>query len=126
MLVIDPEHRISVDEALKHPYVHVWFDENEVYAPPPEQYNHTIDTQDHTVDQWKGTIDGGSFEKVPYTTPSELIFHEIMDYEQSHDVYGYRNRSTTDAVDSATGGSGSTTVPDGSSRDGSTRVTNGL
>lgn len=32
MLVIDPEKRISVDEALKHPYVNVWFDEAEVYA----------------------------------------------------------------------------------------------
>lgn len=32
MLVVDPEKRISVDEALKHPYVNVWFDEAEVYA----------------------------------------------------------------------------------------------
>ena len=30
MLVVDPERRISVDEALEHPYVHVWFDESEV------------------------------------------------------------------------------------------------
>lgn len=56
MLVIDPEKRISVDEALKHPYVYVWFDEAEVYAPPPEQYNHSIDSRDHTVEQWKGKI----------------------------------------------------------------------
>lgn len=32
MLVIDPEKRISVDDALQHPYVNVWFDESEVYA----------------------------------------------------------------------------------------------
>ncbi|CAG9539070.1 unnamed protein product [Cercopithifilaria johnstoni] len=56
MLVIDPEKRISVDEALKHPYVYVWFDEAEVYAPPPEQYNHSIDSRDHTVEQWKGEM----------------------------------------------------------------------
>lgn len=58
MLVIDPEKRISVDEALKHPYVYVWFDEAEVYAPPPEQYNHSIDSRDHTVEQWKGEVFG--------------------------------------------------------------------
>ena len=30
MLVIDPDRRISIDEALMHPYVHVWFDDSEV------------------------------------------------------------------------------------------------
>ncbi len=30
MLVIDPEKRISVDDALMHPYINVWFDESEV------------------------------------------------------------------------------------------------
>lgn len=54
MLVIDPEKRISVDEALKHPYVKIWFDDAEVYAPPPQQYNHSIDSNNHTVEQWKG------------------------------------------------------------------------
>ncbi|KRX37141.1 Stress-activated protein kinase JNK, partial [Trichinella murrelli] len=71
MLVIDPEKRISVDDALQHPYVNVWFDESEVFAPPPAKYDHAVDEQEHSVDQWK-----------------ELIFREIMDYEESHDVYG--------------------------------------
>ena len=30
MLVVDPEKRISVDEALMHPYINVWYDESEV------------------------------------------------------------------------------------------------
>ncbi len=30
MLVIDPEKRLSVDEALMHPYINVWYDESEV------------------------------------------------------------------------------------------------
>ena len=30
MLVIDPERRISVDDALMHPYINVWYDEGEV------------------------------------------------------------------------------------------------
>uniref|UniRef100_A0A1I7Z647 Stress-activated protein kinase JNK n=2 Tax=Steinernema glaseri TaxID=37863 RepID=A0A1I7Z647_9BILA len=71
MLVIDPNNRISVDEALRHPYVHVWFDDNEVNAPPPLQYNNEIDRGDHTVEKWK-----------------ELIFEEIVNYERTHDVIG--------------------------------------
>jgi len=30
MLVVDPERRISVDDALMHPYINVWYDESEV------------------------------------------------------------------------------------------------
>lgn len=32
MLVIDPAKRISVDEALQHPYINVWYDPAEVEA----------------------------------------------------------------------------------------------
>jgi serine/threonine protein kinase len=32
MLVVDPEHRISVDQALLHSYIYVWYDESEVNA----------------------------------------------------------------------------------------------
>ena len=32
MLQIDPKNRITVDEALQHPYVKIWFDEGEVFA----------------------------------------------------------------------------------------------
>lgn len=32
MLVIDPERRISVDDALLHHYINVWYDEGEVHA----------------------------------------------------------------------------------------------
>jgi len=71
MLVVDPNNRISVDEALKHPYVHVWFDDNEVNAPPPQHYNNEIDRGDHNVEKWK-----------------ELIFDEIVNYERTHDVTG--------------------------------------
>ena len=60
MLVIDPDKRISVDDSLKHPYVNVWYEQSEVYAPPPRQYDHTIDEGEHTVDQWKGGCEGSS------------------------------------------------------------------
>ncbi|VDO39929.1 unnamed protein product [Onchocerca flexuosa] len=110
MLVIDPEKRISVDEALKHPYVYVWFDEAEVYAPPPEQYNHSIDSRDHTVEQWK-----------------ELIFKEIMYYEQTHDEYGIKKslNCTSAAVPSSSSSFQSSEHSDCSTT-GSTLVTNGL
>ncbi len=32
MLVIDTSKRISVDEALQHPYINVWYDPSEVEA----------------------------------------------------------------------------------------------
>ncbi|MEE6516074.1 hypothetical protein FKM82_025287 [Ascaphus truei] len=32
MLVIDPDKRISVDEALRHPYISVWYDPAEAEA----------------------------------------------------------------------------------------------
>lgn len=91
MLVIDPHHRISVDEALKvsyclsfccpekrdmsndvlvtqHPYIAVWYDESEVNGPQPrERYDSSIDERDHTVDQWK-----------------DLIYREVCEYESTH------------------------------------------
>ncbi|CAI5448669.1 unnamed protein product [Caenorhabditis angaria] len=69
MLVIDPERRISVDDALRHPYVNVWFDEVEVYAPPPMPYDHNLDVEQN-VDSWR-----------------EHIFRELTDYARTHDIF---------------------------------------
>jgi len=66
MLVIDPEQRISVDEALRHPYINVWYEEGEVNAPAPGPYDHSVDEREHTVDQWK-----------------ELIYQEVMECHNS-------------------------------------------
>lgn len=81
MLVIDPRERISVDEAIQHPYIRVWFDEDEVngvragihscsYAlvtkfnhptsvpiflqPAPGPYDHDVDEKEISVETWKG------------------------------------------------------------------------
>lgn len=35
MLVIDASRRISVDEALQHPYINVWYDPSEAEAVSP-------------------------------------------------------------------------------------------
>lgn len=40
MLVIDPECRISVEEALNHPYIHVWYDPGEADAVRRKQWCH--------------------------------------------------------------------------------------
>lgn len=89
MLVVDPERRISVDEALMHPYISVWYEDGEVNAvsflykfklltilnqpiwhfpqPAPGPYDHSVDEREHTVDQWK-----------------DLIYKEVMEYEAAH------------------------------------------
>ncbi|EMP29329.1 Mitogen-activated protein kinase 10 [Chelonia mydas] len=53
MLVIDPAKRISVDEALQHPYINVWYDPAEVEAPPPQIYDKQLDEREHTIEEWK-------------------------------------------------------------------------
>ncbi|KPP75474.1 mitogen-activated protein kinase 9-like [Scleropages formosus] len=65
MLVIDPECRISVQEALNHPYIHVWYDPAEADAPPPQIPDKQLEEREHTIEQWK-----------------ELIYEEVMDWEE--------------------------------------------
>lgn len=80
MLVVDPENRISVDQALLHSYINVWYDEAEVNAPAPEPYDHRVDERQHTVEMWK-----------------ELIYQEVKDYH------------SRGSNDTASGGGGSGT-----------------
>uniref|UniRef100_A0A8C4DZC0 Stress-activated protein kinase JNK n=1 Tax=Dicentrarchus labrax TaxID=13489 RepID=A0A8C4DZC0_DICLA len=74
MLVIDASKRISVDEALQHPYINVWYDPAEVEAvigvalepppfkpfslsqPPPRVLDKQLDEREHTVEEWKVLI----------------------------------------------------------------------
>uniref|UniRef100_A0A8C9Z0X3 Stress-activated protein kinase JNK n=1 Tax=Sander lucioperca TaxID=283035 RepID=A0A8C9Z0X3_SANLU len=65
MLIIDPAKRISVDEALQHPYINVWYDPTEVEAPPPQIYDKQLDEREHSIDEWK-----------------ELIYKEVMNFEE--------------------------------------------
>lgn len=74
MLVIDPEKRISVDDALSHEYVNVWYDASEVHAPPPGHYDPTVDGE-HTVEEWRA-----------------MLFMELQKYYSTHDVYGVTQR----------------------------------
>ncbi|CAH8596837.1 unnamed protein product [Dicrocoelium dendriticum] len=56
MLVIDPLERISVDQALRHPYINVWYDDSEVNGPPPGRYDVSLCERDLTIDEWKTRI----------------------------------------------------------------------
>lgn len=64
MLVIDPKYRMTVDEALKHPYINLWFKDDEVNGPPPATYDSSTEENELTVQQWK-----------------RLIYYEVKDYE---------------------------------------------
>jgi c-Jun N-terminal kinase len=65
MTIIDPLHRISVDEAINHPYINVWYDDSEVNSVAPGVYDHAVDEREHSIDEWK-----------------RLIFDEVTKYEQ--------------------------------------------
>ncbi|XP_043924875.1 mitogen-activated protein kinase 9 isoform X3 [Protopterus annectens] len=65
MLVVDPDKRISVDEALHHPYISVWYDSAEAEAPPPQIYDSQLEEREHTIEEWK-----------------ELIYKEVLDWEE--------------------------------------------
>lgn len=56
MLTIDPDERISVDEALNHSYVSHWYIQDEVHAPPSQSYDLSLDDELHTIDEWKQLI----------------------------------------------------------------------
>ncbi|XP_046581887.1 stress-activated protein kinase JNK-like isoform X1 [Haliotis rubra] len=90
MLVIDPERRISVDDALMHPYINVWYDDGEVNAPAPDPYDHSVDEKEHSVEEWKVRLFSG------------LIYNEVMEYENRERQRAMQNHTskTQDGVPS--------------------------
>ncbi|CAD6196885.1 unnamed protein product [Caenorhabditis auriculariae] len=71
MLKINHLERCSVEEALNHPYVKLWFKEEEVNAPSSEnRYDGEIDFAEKTLQEWK-----------------ELIYQEVMRYQATHDIF---------------------------------------
>ncbi|VDM94852.1 unnamed protein product [Thelazia callipaeda] len=68
MLQIDPEKRISIDEAVRHPYVNLWFTDAEWNLPIPEnRYDSNNDVIERSIPSWK-----------------ELLFKEVKLYEKEH------------------------------------------
>ncbi|MGH0116761.1 UNVERIFIED_CONTAM: hypothetical protein FKN15_051487 [Acipenser sinensis] len=98
MLVIDPEKRVSVQEALSHPYIHVWYDPAEADAPPPQISDKQLEEREHSIEQWK-----------------ELIYKEVMDWEERN-KNGVAKEETSDAaVNSSATASQSSSINDISS-----------
>ncbi|CAJ0932836.1 unnamed protein product, partial [Mesorhabditis belari] len=72
MLAIDPDERISVDQALRHPYVAGWLKQHDVNLPiTTHRYDDNIETEERSIAQWR-----------------VLIFNELERYKETHDVYG--------------------------------------
>nr|XP_024649258.1 mitogen-activated protein kinase 9 [Macaca nemestrina] len=55
----------SGHEALRHPYITVWYDPAEAEAPPPQIYDAQLEEREHAIEEWK-----------------ELIYKEVMDWEE--------------------------------------------
>ncbi|XP_062358341.1 mitogen-activated protein kinase 9 isoform X9 [Cinclus cinclus] len=121
MLVVDPDKRISVDEALRHPYITVWYDPAEAEAnhlkdswnklstvkvknakkPPPQIYDAQLEEREHAIEEWK-----------------ELIYKEVMDWEERSKngvVKDQPSGNTDAAVNSNTSPSQSSSINDISS-----------
>ncbi|XP_006631833.2 mitogen-activated protein kinase 9 isoform X2 [Lepisosteus oculatus] len=98
MLVIDPERRISVQEALNHPYIHVWYDPAEADAPPPQISDKQLEEREHSIEQWK-----------------ELIYKEVMDWEERNKNGVMKEEPSDAAVNSSTTASQSSSINDISS-----------
>ncbi len=59
MLVIDPNHRISIDDALNHRYLQgYWHNEADFNVAPQNMTSvePNIDECERTADQWKGFV----------------------------------------------------------------------
>ncbi|KAF5918122.1 hypothetical protein HPG69_018463, partial [Diceros bicornis minor] len=98
MLVIDPDKRISVDEALRHPYITVWYDPAEAEAPPPQIYDAQLEEREHAIEEWK-----------------ELIYKEVMDWEERSKNGVVKDQPSDAAVSSNATPSQSSSVNDISS-----------
>ncbi len=87
MLVVDPERRISVDDALNHSYINVWFDDAEVNAPAPAPYDHSVDEREHTVEEWRGSKLLGKklFNNYLFLIFLDLIYNEVIEFERNHE-----------------------------------------
>uniref|UniRef100_A0A2K6DL74 mitogen-activated protein kinase n=1 Tax=Macaca nemestrina TaxID=9545 RepID=A0A2K6DL74_MACNE len=57
--------RDKIKEALRHPYITVWYDPAEAEAPPPQIYDAQLEEREHAIEEWK-----------------ELIYKEVMDWEE--------------------------------------------
>jgi c-Jun N-terminal kinase len=53
MLILNPDNRQSVEEAIRHPYVNLWFDAKEVISEPMGNYDTSVEERELSIDEWK-------------------------------------------------------------------------
>uniref|UniRef100_A0A158R521 Stress-activated protein kinase JNK n=1 Tax=Syphacia muris TaxID=451379 RepID=A0A158R521_9BILA len=62
MLQIDPDERIGIREAVKHPFIRLWFRKDEWDTPLPEnRYDPNTDTVERPLTEWKRNDYGLNF-----------------------------------------------------------------
>uniref|UniRef100_A0A8C2ZCU5 Stress-activated protein kinase JNK n=1 Tax=Cyclopterus lumpus TaxID=8103 RepID=A0A8C2ZCU5_CYCLU len=102
MLVIDPECRISVEEALNHPYIHVWYDPGEADAPPPQISDKQLEEREHSIEQWKGRMHcplGKSISNVVSGSASQSSSaNDISSMSTEHTVASDTDSSSIDTL----------------------------
>uniref|UniRef100_A0A914EG99 Protein kinase domain-containing protein n=1 Tax=Acrobeloides nanus TaxID=290746 RepID=A0A914EG99_9BILA len=70
MLKLNPDNRQSIEEAIRHPYVNLWFDAKEVISEPMGNYDTSVEERELRIEEWK-----------------QLIFDTVKNYEATHDVF---------------------------------------
>lgn len=53
MLVIDPSQRITIEEALMHPYVSHWYKADEINVQVPRNDEFCVEHENYMTDDWK-------------------------------------------------------------------------
>lgn len=56
MLVINPAKRITVQQALQHDYLKIWFDEDDFKHPHISKLNQLVDKDCKSIEDWKKLI----------------------------------------------------------------------
>ena len=56
MLVFNPDQRIPVEDALKHPYVYKYYNEKDIYTTPHGKFDSSVEKLDPSLEEWKSML----------------------------------------------------------------------
>jgi len=89
MLVVDRSKRVSVIEALHHPYIHVWYEKSEVESVSVPKFDNTfpLNMQIHSYNTWNSNACHVAFCKTKYHAQFSVLCccvggdvkHKILD-----------------------------------------------
>ncbi|XP_065196492.1 stress-activated protein kinase JNK-like [Sycon ciliatum] len=78
MLKINPDERISIVHALRHPYVRRPRSSREPHRSAPDQFTHTMFSKDRTVEEWK-QITYGEIQNAQDPARPHFLSGEVAD-----------------------------------------------